>query len=445
MGRRSVVIIGAGIAGLTTGYNLQKAGFDVTILEKSTIPGGRMGDYRDGRFAHKTTGAHALGTQNPQMLELVDELGLRGELVERPNPPTTTVTSSGTVQLGSFGPAGFLTSSALSFRAKMRLALLIPDLMRARRKVDFNFIESAVCFDDETLTEYLTRKVGKDFLEEVIGPLFRTIWAWNSEEVSKAYFLMLAGAGGIGKTYTFKSGIGALSRALAEKLNVQYGCLVHSVEPDADGYHQLISYSDGERDMSMRADVVVCALPGNQVAAIFKGQADWERTFFSNVPYAQYAIVEYILKCAPRHKIDGMKFFARNCTTPLAGIRTANGSMDDPDVPGMAMAVLAPERLPHHVAQDGSNLDEVARRYLDEFYPGFSDDVAEAHPMFDGYTIPIFPVGQAKRIKDFLASQESGPKSIYYVGDYLTNATTGGATALGFRTAHNIARDWGRE
>ena len=40
MKKRSVVVIGAGIAGLSAAVYLQRSGFDVTIYEQHEIPGG---------------------------------------------------------------------------------------------------------------------------------------------------------------------------------------------------------------------------------------------------------------------------------------------------------------------------------------------------------------------------------------------------------------------
>src|ERR1041385_6689303 len=52
---KKIVIIGAGMAGLSAGYELTQAGHDVTILEASSIPGGRVHTIRepfsDGLFA----------------------------------------------------------------------------------------------------------------------------------------------------------------------------------------------------------------------------------------------------------------------------------------------------------------------------------------------------------------------------------------------------------
>ena len=52
---RKIIIIGAGMAGLSAGYELTQAGHDVTILEARAIPGGRVHTLRepfaDGQYA----------------------------------------------------------------------------------------------------------------------------------------------------------------------------------------------------------------------------------------------------------------------------------------------------------------------------------------------------------------------------------------------------------
>ena len=42
-----VLVLGAGLAGLAAAYELQRAGFGVTVLEARSRPGGRVRTYRD--------------------------------------------------------------------------------------------------------------------------------------------------------------------------------------------------------------------------------------------------------------------------------------------------------------------------------------------------------------------------------------------------------------
>jgi phytoene desaturase len=59
MKRSSVLIIGAGVGGITAAIHLARAGLDVTVLEKDAHPGGRCGRFvRDGH--HFDTGATLL-------------------------------------------------------------------------------------------------------------------------------------------------------------------------------------------------------------------------------------------------------------------------------------------------------------------------------------------------------------------------------------------------
>jgi monoamine oxidase len=54
---KKVVILGAGIAGLVSAYELRKAGFECTILEARNRPGGRSWSVRDGSKVEFTDGA----------------------------------------------------------------------------------------------------------------------------------------------------------------------------------------------------------------------------------------------------------------------------------------------------------------------------------------------------------------------------------------------------
>ena len=51
---KSVIIIGAGIGGLTAAVGLAQAGYEVTVLDKNPQVGGKVYEYRAGGFRWDT-------------------------------------------------------------------------------------------------------------------------------------------------------------------------------------------------------------------------------------------------------------------------------------------------------------------------------------------------------------------------------------------------------
>ena len=84
MPNKKVVVVGAGMAGLSAAYRLRQAGVDVTVLESSDHVGGRLGtDSRDGYKIER--GAQLITSTYRNAIGLVKELGLEAEL--RPTSP----------------------------------------------------------------------------------------------------------------------------------------------------------------------------------------------------------------------------------------------------------------------------------------------------------------------------------------------------------------------
>jgi renalase len=73
-----VAIIGAGLAGLTCGQQLQQAGYSVVIVEKSRGVGGRVATRRlhDTRADHGVRYLEPQGTLSQQLIEILDKRGI---------------------------------------------------------------------------------------------------------------------------------------------------------------------------------------------------------------------------------------------------------------------------------------------------------------------------------------------------------------------------------
>lgn len=71
-----VIVIGAGLSGLTCGYLLQKKGIHVTLLEANTRIGGRIKTRTGTTKATLEMGATWFSKLHPHLFQLLDELEL---------------------------------------------------------------------------------------------------------------------------------------------------------------------------------------------------------------------------------------------------------------------------------------------------------------------------------------------------------------------------------
>ena len=74
MQNRDIVVIGAGLTGLTTAYHLRKQGRDVLVIEKENRIGGQIRTYSEKGFVFES-GPNTGVVSFPEVRELFDDLG----------------------------------------------------------------------------------------------------------------------------------------------------------------------------------------------------------------------------------------------------------------------------------------------------------------------------------------------------------------------------------
>ncbi len=155
-----IAVVGAGITGLALGHELQRRGADFVVLEAAARPGGVIRSARvDGRILEWGPQRTRLTSA---MQDLVDELGLRDEVVTAPDGLDLFVYRGGRLRRVPFSAGAFLASDVVSTAAKLRM-LLEP--------------LTGPADPEERVAHYFTRKVGREIYETLVAPLYGGLYA----------------------------------------------------------------------------------------------------------------------------------------------------------------------------------------------------------------------------------------------------------------------------
>ncbi len=173
-----VLIVGGGIAGLATAYELHRLGVPFLLLESTSRAGGViLSEQIDGYTID--AGPEALLTQKPDAIRLCEELGLGDRLVPTKLPRVAFIQRGGMLHalpaasvLGiptRVGP--FIRTSLFSWlgKARMGLELFVP----ARR-------DDA----DESIGSFMTRRFGAEATKFLAEPLLAGIHAGDVDRLS---------------------------------------------------------------------------------------------------------------------------------------------------------------------------------------------------------------------------------------------------------------------
>ena len=78
--QRSVIVVGAGLAGIAAAWRLSRRGLQVALLERETLVGGRAGALRQEGFVLEAI-PPVLSPGDHRLLAWIDEVGMRDELL----------------------------------------------------------------------------------------------------------------------------------------------------------------------------------------------------------------------------------------------------------------------------------------------------------------------------------------------------------------------------
>ncbi|MBS3903981.1 MAG: protoporphyrinogen oxidase [Simkania sp.] len=264
MKKQRVIILGAGISGLSAAFALRNT-HEVIVLEQSSKVGGWLETIDQQGFLFETGPRTFRYGSSLDLLSLVKELGLEKELIFSREEAKQR----------------FLFFQGCLEQVPTRLVSMIRSpLMKGVWGSLLTEWNRAQCLEDETLWQFAERRFGRSIAERFFDPLSIGIYAVSSEQISaKACFPRLKEMerthGSITKAlirtlgrkqkkhasspglFSFRSGVQTLVTALAHALhgNLYLGHTVQSIFQDKQGVRVTTSLGVFE------GDYLISALP----------------------------------------------------------------------------------------------------------------------------------------------------------------------------------------
>ncbi|XP_077983265.1 amine oxidase [flavin-containing] B-like [Glandiceps talaboti] len=265
MGERQcdIVVIGAGISGLSAAKLLSEEGLDVLVVEARDRVGGRLYTVQDPAFQYSDMGGSYIGPTQNRIYRLAKEVGVESYKV---NVKEKTILRSGSTKMKYRGtiPPIYNPLVAMDVNNLMRtiddLADTIP--LSAPWKCP-----KAKEWDSITTKEWVDKACWSKFTRGIAQALVRAVYAVEPEELSFLHFLWYIKSGdGIMRITSTKDGgqerkfIGG-TQPLCEKVADTFGkdrvilnSPVMKVEEDEEGISVCTS------DMVYKSKFVICAI-----------------------------------------------------------------------------------------------------------------------------------------------------------------------------------------
>jgi oxygen-dependent protoporphyrinogen oxidase len=309
-----VAIVGGGIAGIAAALRVieRAPSATVTLLEGGTRLGGTIATERRDGFV-VDLGPDSFITEKPWALALCDRLGLAGDLIgTREGDRRTHVAlgdrlhslPDGFLMLAPTSVGPFVQSSLFTWAGKLRMAL---DLIVPPRRFG----------GDESIADFVRRRLGREALERVADPLLSGIYTGDPERLSVAATMprfreletthgsvivglrrtAQATRGVAGARYglfvSHKDGMGALVDAFAARLPagaVRLGARVERLERTSGGWR--VHAAGAPVD----ADAVVLACSAYASAELLAPLDSLLAATLAGITYASSAIVTFAVR-----------------------------------------------------------------------------------------------------------------------------------------------------
>ncbi len=287
---KKIVVVGAGISGLSVAFRLKKKGYNVSVFERKTKAGGNIETLRDRGYLIELGPQTLMADQYIE--DFLKEINLK-PLRANPISKNRYIYRKGKLIPLPLNPVSFFLSPLLSFRAKLKIFTepFIPPTEK-----------------EESIADFVKRRLGKEFLDYIVTPFISGVYAGDPYKLSvkyavkriymleKEYGSLIKGAlkkkaiGPKGKLISFEGGLKALTDRLSEYVKVEKEREITALEIRNRKF--ILKTKKEEKE----ADAVVLSTPAYETAQILKTVSEGKSLILKDIDYVPVVVVNLGVK-----------------------------------------------------------------------------------------------------------------------------------------------------
>ena len=338
MNDTEALVIGGGISGLAVAQRLARDGLNVEVWERESRPGGKIQSAtRDGYLTEKS--AAMLLNFRPDVTRFVADAGLENAKQARADVSHRHVISNGQLKEMPMKLGSLVFSDVWSTRGRLRM-MLEPFVPKGGQQ-------------DETVSQFITRRLGPEVLDKAMGPYVAGLLASDPDHASarsvlprlvaleQRYGSITVGAfvhrvlrrktATATEAFSFRGGMETLARTLVSAEGVCF-CGDHTVtglSRTRDGWQVVARTATGEH--VVRAAQVVLSTPAYTAGALLREQSAELAGLLNSIEYASLNVVHTGFdRRVIEHPLDGNGFLVQGLNgTPLIGSMWMSSLFDD--------------------------------------------------------------------------------------------------------------------
>jgi oxygen-dependent protoporphyrinogen oxidase len=429
-GEPEVLVVGAGVAGLVAAHELSGRGLTVQVIEAEPEPGGRARTFT-WAGAQLERGAAYLHRHYRELLRALAPTGLPERTVPLPNAFRTAMRRDGRwchLDYADFLSVARYRGIGLLDKAMLPTVQLTSATRRPRMR--FGDLVSVAALDHRRFKP--PTRAGREYFT---NPVIEAFCGYRPEEVT--FPLLAMSSWYPAPALTFEGGIGTLTRALAEPLDVEYGVRVTRVRTARERVEVEV-----EGGPARHARSVVIATPADVAAGLWEDAPPDAASFLRGVRYTDMGLV-YLRTTRPYGATDphGRPLYMQMLPAPerRGGALHALCFIDAAAADGgLILANATPEA---RAALDDTELAQAIEAEAEELNPGLSDLVTNRLVDRPPRVVASFADGALQRAAAYRRARAPGPVQLagdYTHGVWMESAAQSGALAAKLLALHGF-------